>query len=306
MRHYSLRTEQTYLSWMTRFVKFHGGRRPDEMGSPEIVAFLTHLAVDRKVSPATQRQAQSAVVFLYRTVMGRRLDGLEASVRARGDQPTPVVMTIEEVRGVIGQLRGVPRLVATLLYGEGLRLTECLRLRVKDLDFARGQLCVRQGKGRKDRYTALPESLRGPMDEHLACVRKRHDRDLREGQGCAPLPHALARKLGPAEARSLIWQWVFPARSLSIDPRTGEALRYHLHPSAPQRAVRQAARRAGIQKRVTTHTFRYSFATHLLESGTDIRTLQELLGHRSLKTTMIYTHVARSGPLGVTSPADRL
>jgi integron integrase len=306
VRHYSLRTERAYLDWMTRFVKFHGGRHPTQMGAPEVVAFLTHLAADLHVSPATQRQAQSALLFLYRNVMGRRLDGLEASVRARGERPAPVVMTVDEVRAVIAELDGVPRLAATLLYGGGLRLLEGLRVRVKDLDFARHQVCVRHGKGRKDRYTTLPEALREPMERHIELVRGMHERDVRGGRGCAPLPDALARKLGPEESRSFGWQWVFPARGLAVDPRTGEVLRYHLHPSVVQRAVRSAARRAGIQKRVTSHTFRHSFATHLLEAGTDIRTVQELLGHRSLKTTMIYTHVIRSGPLGVISPADRM
>ncbi len=218
VRHYSLRTEQTYLSWMTRFVKYHGGRHPDGMGTAEVVAFLTHLAVDLDVSPATQRQAQSALVFLYRIVMGRRLDGLEAAVRARSERPAPVVMTIDEVRAVLARLDGVPLIIATLLYGGGLRLMECLRIRVKDLDFARKQLCVRHGKGGKDRRTPLPVSIRVSIEEHLEGVRALHERDLRDGQGGAPLPHALARKLGPAESMALGWQWVFPARRLGVDP----------------------------------------------------------------------------------------
>ena len=306
VRHYSARTEKAYLAWMVRFVRHHGGRHPTQMGVEEVVAFLTHLAVERRVSPATQRQAQSALVFLYRHVMNRRLDGLEAAVRARGGGAVPVVMTIDEVRAVIGELEGVAKLVATLLYGGGLRLAECLRLRVKDLDFARGQMCVRAGKGRKDRYAPLPISAEPPTKQQIERVARLHARDLRDGEGCAPLPYALAHKFGPAEAHALEWQWLFPSSQRSVDPRTGEILRHHLHPSMPQRAIRHAARRAKIEKRVTTHTFRHSFATHLLESGTDIRTVQELLGHSSLKTTMIYTHVIRSGPLGVTSPADRL
>jgi integron integrase len=306
VRHYSLRTEHAYLGWMTRFVNYHGRRHPDEMGTGEVIGFLTHLAVDRRVSPSTQRQAQSALVFLYRTVMGRDLDGLEAAVRARGERAVPVVMSLDEVRLVLDQLAGVHRLIATLLYGSGLRLIECLSLRVKDLDFERNQLCVRQGKGRKDRYTTLPSMLRSAMEVHLDTVRATHARDLNTGEGCAPLPYALERKLGARIATDWGWQWIFPARTRSPDPRTGKILRYHIHPSAPQRAIRAAARRARIDKRITTHTFRHSFATHLLEAGADIRTVQELLGHSDLKTTMIYTHVARSGPLGATSPAERL
>lgn len=306
LRHYSLRTEKSYLMWMTRFVRFHAKRHPESMGTDEVVEFLTHLAVDLEVSPSTQRQAQSALAFLYRTVLERQLDGLEAAVRIRGQRPTPIVMSIEEVRSLLARMHGTQRLIATLLYGSGMRLIEGLRLRVKDLDFGRNQLCVRQGKGRKDRYTTLPGSLRDAMHEHLAGVARLHRHDLREGVGCAPVPFALERKLGPGEARSWQWQWVFPSARLSVHPRSGALLRYHLHPSGPQRAVRAAARSAGLQKRITTHTLRHSFATHLLEAGTDIRTIQELLGHRDLDTTMIYTHVARSGPLGVSSPADRL
>jgi integron integrase len=306
VRHYSLRTERAYLGWMTRFVVYHGRRHPDELGTHEVIEFLTHLAVDRRVSPSTQRQAQSALVFLYRTVMGRELDGLEAAVRARRERSAPVVMSLDEVRLVLDELSGVHRLIGTLLYGSGLRLIECLSVRVQDLDFGRNQLCVRQGKGRKDRYTTLPASLRSAMEEHLDAVRATHAGDLKSGEGCAPLPYALERKLGARASRDWGWQWIFPARGCTPDPRTGEIFRYHIHPSAPQRAIRAAARRARIGKRVTTHTFRHSFATHLLEAGADIRTVQELLGHRDLKTTMIYTHVARSGPLGVTSPAERL
>jgi integron integrase len=237
--------------------------------------------------------------------MGRELDGLEASVRAQSSRRVPVVMSVEEVRAVLGALGGTHYLIATLLYGGGLRLLECLRLRVKDIDFARSQLCVRQGKGRKDRFTTLPDSIRPAMSLHLAQVRALHQRDLKNGHGRAPLPHALDRKL-PSASRDWPWQWVFPARRLTRDPRSKQLTRHHLHESAPQRALRQAAQRAGLQKRITTHTFRHSFATHLLEAGVDIRNVQELLGHRDLKTTMIYTHVTRSGPLGVTSPADRL
>lgn len=306
VRHYSLRTERSYLAWMVRFVKHHGGRHPEEMGTPEVVAFLTHLAVDLRVSPATQRQAQSALVFLYRTVMGRGLEGLEAAVRARGERPVPVVMTQDEVRAILAAISGPHRVVCTLLYGSGLRLIESLRVRVKDIDFGRSQLTVRQGKGRKDRCTTLSRASHEALSAQLRAARVLYDRDRQRGEGCAPLPFALERKLGPSASTAWGWQWLFPSSRLSVDPRTGVVQRHHLDPSGPQRAVRAAARRAGIKKRVTTHTFRHSFATHLLESGTDIRRVQELLGHRDLKTTMIYTHVARSGPFGVTSPGDRL
>ncbi len=305
-RHYSPSSEKTYLRWMTRFVRFHDNRDPRAMGEPEVITFLTHLAVDLEVSPNTQRQAQSALVFLYRTILSRDLEGLEAATRARGERPIPVVMSVDEVRTVLAHLHGRNQLIVTLLYGSGLRLIEGLRVRVKDLDFDRNQLCVRQGKGRKSRFTALARSLRAPLQQHLTQVRRLHDSDREDGAGCAPLPYAQARKLGPDAARSWQWQWLFPATRLTPNPRTGEMVRYHLHPSVPQRAVRKAARAAGIEKRITTHTFRHSFATHLLEAGTDIRTIQELLGHRDLKTTMIYTHAAQSGPLGVTSPAERL
>jgi integron integrase len=296
VRHYSLRTEEAYMMWMTRFVRFHRNRHPEAMGADEVIALLTHLAVHLHVSPSTQRQAQSALAFLYRTVLGVRLDGLEAAVRARGERPAPIVMSVDEVRAVLAEMRGTHQLIATLLYGSGLRLIEGLQVRVKDLDFDRNQLCVRQGKGRKDRYTTLAGSLGDPMREHLKKVRRLYTKDRHDDQGCAPLPYALERKLGSAAAKAWEWQWVFPSSRLSIDPRTGALQRYHLDRSGPQRAVRAAAQAAGLAKRITTHTFRHSFATHLLEAGTDIRSVQELLGHRDLKTTMIYTHIARSGP----------
>lgn len=290
---------------MSRFVRYHAGRSPEEMGTTEVVAFLTHLAIERHVAPSTQRQAASALLFLYRTVLGRDLDGLEAQVRARSSRPAPVVLTPSEVRAVLAAMKGQNQLIATLLYGGGLRLIECLRLRVKDLDWERHQLCVRQGKGRQDRFTTLPASLRPALAPHVHYLREQHLRDLAAGSGGARLPDALERKIGTASS-AWPWQWIFPARSLARDRHSGELRRHHIHESAPQRAVRRAAIAAGINKRVTTHTFRHSFATHLLESGTDIRTVQELLGHRDLKTTMIYTHVTKSGPFGVTSPADRL
>ncbi len=304
-RHYSPRTEKAYIDWMSRFVRYQGGRPPEEMGAPEIVAFLTYLAVQRRLSPATQRQALSALLFLYRTVLGRKLDGLDAQVHVRSAPSAPVVLSVEEIRVVLSHMHGQNRLIATLLYGGGLRLMECLRLRIKDLDWERRQLCVRQGKGRRDRYTTLPASLRPGLTAHFETLRTLHRRDLLAGFRGVTLPNALKRKLGSA-SRDGSWQWLFPATRLAADRSTGELRRHHLHESAPQRAVRRAALAAGLAKRVTPHTFRHSFATHLLEAETDIRTIQELLGHRELKTTMIYTHVARSGPHGVKSPADRL
>jgi integron integrase len=297
-KHYSRRTEKSYIDWMSRFVRYHARRAPEEMGAPEVVAFLTHLAVERHVSAATQRQALSALLFLYRVVLERDLDGIEAHVRARATRSAPVVLTAAEVRAVLAAMQGQNRLIATLLYGSGLRLTECLRLRVKDLDWDRGQLCVRHGKGLRDRFTTLPSSIRPALTTHLDLRRAQHRRDLAEGCYGATVPDALARKLG-ASSREWPWQWLFPAKKLSRDPLTHELRRHHLHESAPQRAVRRAAIAAGLTKRVTTHTFRHSFATHLLEAGTDIRTVQELLGHRDLKTTMIYTHVTGVVPCAV-------
>ncbi len=275
------------------------------MGTPEVVAFLSHLAVEDHVGPATQNQALSALVFLYRYLFDRELKGLDAAARAKQTRPLPVALSREEVRSILERLHGTKRLQATLLYGAGLRLMESLRLRVKDLDPTRGQLTVRQGKGRRDRVTTLPRRVQAPLERHLQAVRDLYRRDLAEGYAGVPLPNALERKY-PSARREWGWQWVFPASRLSRDPRSDERVRYHLHPTVLQRAVKQAARRAGIAKRVSCHTFRHCFATHLLEDGADIRTVQELLGHRDLKTTMIYTHVVNRGPLGVLSPADRL
>ncbi len=304
-RHYSPRTEKAYIDWMTRFVLFYDRRPPEEMGVEEVVAFLSHLAEQRKVSAATQRQAASALLFLYRTVLGRQLRGLEFHIRSKTESKVPVVMSLDEVRAVIDNLAGQNRLIAQLLYGGGLRLAEGLRLRVKDIDWNRRQLCVRQGKGRRDRMTTLPVSLKPDFDRHLDHLAGQYQRDLEAGYAGLLLPNAIARKY-PSASTSWEWQWLFPAKRLTVDAETGTSTRHHLHDSALQRAVRKAARKAGLTKRITTHTFRHSFATHLLEKGTDIRTVRELLGHRDLKTTMIYTHVTQTGPYGVKSPADDL
>ena len=305
MRRYSYRTEKTYIYWIRRFILHHRKRHPKEMGSSEIVDFLSHLAVEEEVSASTQNQALSALLFLYRVVLGREIEGLDSRVRASTAPRLPVVLDRAEVRALLARLQETPWLVAMLLYGSGLRLRECLGLRVKDVDMGRHQITLRRGKGGRDRATLLPEAVEGPLRSHLDDVSQIHRRDLRAGYGRVELPHALSRKYPDAEIQ-WAWQWVFPAGRIGTDPRTGEKRRHHLHPSVPQRAVHRAARDAGIPKRVSCHTLRHSFATHLLEDGADIRTVQELLGHRDLRTTMIYTHVLQRGPHGVVSPADRL
>jgi len=305
-RHYSLRTEEAYVAWVRRYVLFHGKRHPDEMGEAEINAFLTDLAVAKKVAASTQNQALSALLFLYRDVLGKSLESLGDVVRARRPERLPVVLSPAEVRAVLSRLDGVPRLVATLLYGSGLRLMEALRLRIKDLDFALNQILVRDGQGQKDRRTMLPASLVDSLRLHLADVKALHDADLKRGLGETWLPEALATKY-PAASRQWAWQYVFPAPGLSRDPRTGRTGRHHLHETTVQKAVKEALRKAGIPKAASCHTFRHSFATHLLESGYDIRTIQELLGHRDVGTTMIYTHVLnQAGGRGVRSPLDSL
>ena len=303
-RHLSRSTERSY-GWIRRYLRFHGKRHPAEMAEAEINGFLTHLATEGRVSASTQTQALCALLFLYRHVLGIEIGELEGLVRARRPRRLPLVLTQEEVRRVLGCLRGVHRLVATLLYGGGLRLMEGLRLRVKDLDLATGQITVRQGKGNKDRLTVLPESTQPSLPEHLRRVKAIHDRDLRDGWGEAPLPHALARKY-PGAAREWGWQYVFPATTRWRNPATGREGRHHLHERAFQRAFEEGVRKAGITKPATPHCLRHSFATHLLGNGYDIRTVQELLGHRHLKTTMIYTHVLNRGGRGVRSPADLL
>jgi integron integrase len=304
-RHYSKRTEQAYCLWVKRYIRFHRYRHPAEMTEPEINAFLTHLAVEAKVSASTQTQALSALLFLYRHVLFYELGDLGAIARARTPKRLPVVLTRDEVRLVLGAMEGGTRVMASLLYGCGLRLSECLELRVQDIDFGLNELTVRQGKGAKDRVTMLPESLKPDLQQQLRAAKRVHDRDLAEGWGRIELPNALERKYpnAPFEWR---WQWVFPQPTRWRNERTGLQGRHHLHTTVLQRAVREAAQRTGIAKRVGCHTLRHSFATHLLESGYDIRTIQELLGHQSVSTTMIYTHVLNKGGRGVRSPFDVL
>jgi integron integrase len=305
VRQYSPRTEQAYAGWIRRFILFHGKRHPSLMGEPEITRFLTHLAVRGRVSASTQNQALSALLFLYREVLQQEVTWLQEVVRARHPVRLPVVLGRDEVGLLLSHLGGTPWLVASLLYGSGLRLLECLRLRVRDVELDRRELMVRDGKGRKDRRTLLPASLVEPLRSHLVRVERLHQGDLRRGEGRAPLPYALAAKYRSAN-REWGWQWVFPATRFYTDRETGLRHRHHLHESAVQRAVRDACRRAGLVKRASCHTLRHSFATHLLESGYDIRTIQELLGHSDVKTTMIYTHVLNRGGRGVLSPLDSI
>jgi integron integrase len=303
-RHYARRTVATYEQWLRRFLRFHQRRHPREMGSAEVNAFLTHLAVEGQVSASTQNQALSALLFLYRELLERDLD-LEGVIRARRRPRLPVVMSVAEVRAVLERLDGVEALVAGVLYGGGLRLMEALRLRVHDLDLQRLQITVRDGKGGKDRRTMLPSRLTEGLKAHLEAVRRLHRQDLAEGYGKVQLPHALDRKY-PHAPVEWGWQWVFPQQHRWRNSETGEQGRHHLDPTVIQKAVRRAVLASGIITPATCHTFRHSFATHLLETGHDIRTIQELLGHQDIKTTMIYTHVLNRGPLGVRSPADAL
>jgi integron integrase len=305
-RHYSIRTEEAYVGWIRRFIRFHGRRHPREMGEKEINAFLSSLAVDAKVSASTQTQALSALLFLYRNVLEIPFPDLGRLIRAKRPSRLPTVLTKDETVCLLSNLEGEVRLVALLLYGSGLRLLEALRLRVKDVDFGMSQILVRDGKGQKDRRTMLPLAVRDSLRLHLESVRALHRRDLSEGFGTVYLPEALARKY-PAAACDWAWQWAFPAHDRSRDPRTGLERRHHLHETTIQKAVRKASRAAGIPKLVSPHALRHSFATHLLESGYDIRTIQELLGHKDVSTTMIYTHVLNNpGGRGVRSPVDAL
>ena len=305
VRHYSYRTEQAYVAWIRRFILFHAKRHPAEMGQEEIRRFLTALAVERQVSASTQNQALAALLFLYREVLGRDPGWIDDVVRAKRPQRLPVVLTRSEVARLLAALDGTMWIAAMILYGGGLRVIEALRLRVHDLDFERGEILVRHGKGGRDRVTVLPAAAAGPLATHLDLVRCRHAADLAAGHGEARLPSALARKY-PGAGREWGWQWVFPAARICTDPRFGPPTRHHLHETAIQKAIHAAARRAGLAKAVGPHTLRHCFATHLLEDGYDIRTVQELLGHRDVKTTMIYTHVLNRGGRGVSSPADRL
>jgi integron integrase len=293
------------VHWVRRFILFHGKRHPASLGGAEIEAFLSHLAVDRAVSASTQNQALNAIVFLYRRVLGGSVPELESLVRARKPRVLPVVLTPGEVRAVMDRLERTPQLVVALLYGAGLRLLEALELRVKDVDFDASEIRIRQGKGRKDRVTVLPAACAVPLRHQLERVRMLHQDDLRAGLGSAPLPFALSRKY-PTAGRELTWQWMFPATRHYVDPVDGVAHRYHLHETVIQKAVKRAVRLAGVTKNAGPHTFRHSFATHLLVAGYDIRTVQELLGHRNVATTMIYTHVLNKGGRGVRSPLDAL
>jgi integron integrase len=304
-RHCSPRTEKAYVGWIRRYILFHDKRHPADMGAAEITRFLSALAVQRHVAASTQNQALSALLFLYREVLEQELPWLDDIVRAKTRERIPVVLTREEVQAVVAGLDAPPRLLALLLYGAGLRLLEALRLRVKDVDFGRSQITVRSGKGGKDRVTMLPVAVRRDLAKHLEVIRAQHEADVRAGAGWVELPWALARKY-PRAGREWIWQWIFPATRVYLHRETGQRRRHHLHETVLQRAVKEAVRSAGIPKRATCHTFRHSFATHLLEDGADIRTVQELLGHRDVTTTMIYTHVLNRGPAGVLSPADRL
>lgn len=304
LRHYSFRTERAYVAWVRRFVRFHGLKHPSKLGGPEVEAWLSHLASERKVAAATQAQALAAVLFLYKHVLKTDLPWLDNVVRASRPRRLPVVLSASEARAVLGQLEGVSWLVASLLYGSGLRVLEALRLRVKDIDLPMQQLLVRDGKGAKDRVTMLPSALVEPLRLHLSKIRARHEHAVQSGFGGVELPFALARKY-PSSHLDWGWQYVFPAAVPVRAPRGGALRRHHLLESSIQRAVRAAARRVGITKPVSPHTFRHSFATHLLEAGYDIRTVQELLGHSDVKTTQIYTHVMQKGANAVRSPLDR-
>jgi integron integrase len=305
VRNYSLRTEDAYVEWVRRFILFQGKRHPQDMGAPEVQAFLSHLALARNVSPATQNQAKAALLFLYRMVLGTSLPWMEEIAQAKRHARLPVVLTPCEVRTLFDQMEGTMALIARVLYGTGMRLMEGLRLRVKDLEFERREILVRDGKGGKDRITMFPESLLEPLRRHLERVRALHEQDLAEGFGEVWLPDALAEK-SHAAARAWGWQWVFPSVQRSADPRSGAIRRHHIHPESVQKAVRLAARAGELVKPVTPHVLRHSFATHLLAAGHDIRTVQELLGHKDVETTMIYTHVLNRGGRGVPSPLDGL
>jgi len=304
-KHYSLRTERTYREWMRRFILFHGKRHPRDMGAFEIERFLSDLAVRGKVAASTQNQAFNALLFLYREVLHQKVEQVEGVERAKRPERLPVVLTRAEVERVLGVMEGTYQLMARLLYGAGLRLMECVRLRVKDVDFGQNQIVVRDGKGFKDRVTILPEFVQGALRAHLKRVKILHEEDLGRGNGQVHLPYALERKY-PNANREWAWQYVFPAAGASRDPRNGRVQRHHVNEQRLQRAVKEAIRASGVVKPASCHTFRHSFATHLLESGTDIRTVQELLGHNDVSTTQVYTHVMKKPGLGVRSPLDSM
>ncbi|MHC4082630.1 MAG: integron integrase [Planctomycetota bacterium] len=304
-RHYSHRTEDAYVGWIRRFILFHEKRHPNEMGTDEVTRFLTDLAVKGRVSASTQNQALAALLFLYKEVLGHDIGWLKEVVRARRPRRLPVVLTRTEVKAILSNLQGIPRLMVLLLYGSGLRLMECVRLRVQDIDFETNQIAVRSGKGGKDRITVLPTVVKEELARHLDRVRAQHEKDLIRGAGWAELPDAVGRKY-PNAGREWAWQWVFPATRTYVAAETGHRRRHHLHESVLQRAVKEAVLKAAIGKRVSCHTFRHCYATHLLEDGYDIRTVQKLLGHKRVQTTMVYTHVLTGGQTAVVSPADRV
>jgi len=305
VKHYSIRTEQAYIRWIKKFILFHGKRHPSEMGEPEVEAFLTWLATEGNVAKSTQNQAFNALIFLYREVLNAPLEGRIDAVRSGKKQRLPVVLSKEEVQRLLSAMNGVPQLAAKLMYGTGMRLMECLRLRIKDVDFEVNEIRVRNGKGGTDRLVFLPETIKPALREHLERVKLVHEHDLSQGHGQVYLPGALERKY-PKAGKQWIWQYVFPSIKLSKDPRSGEIRRHHMDPSTLDRAIKRAAKLAGINKRVSSHTLRHSFATHLLQSGTDIRTIQNLLGHKDISTTMIYTHVLRQMSPTIKSPLDML
>jgi integron integrase len=305
LKHYSIRTEQAYVDWIKRYILHFNKRHPKDLGANEVEQFLTYLAVEGRVAASTQNQAKSALLFLYKEVLGAELPWLDKVQQAKAPKRLPVVLSKDEVRLILRHLDGTHHLIVSLLYGTGMRILEALRLRVKDIDFSRKEILIRDGKGFKDRITMLPASLVAPLKAHLQKVKVLHDDDLAKGFGAVYMPQALGKKY-PYAARDWAWQYVFPSAKLSVDPRSGESRRHHVQDQAIQRAVRQAVRDAGITKLATPHTFRHSFATHLLEGGYDIRTVQELLGHSDVATTMIYTHVLNKGGHGVDSPLDTI
>ncbi len=305
LKHYSIRTEQAYTDWIKRFILHFGKKHPREMGAVQVEQFLTHLAVNGKVAASTQNQAKCALLFLYKEVLAVELPWLDNVEQAKMPKRLPVVLNRDEIQAILSRLSGTHWLIASLLYGTGMRIMECLRLRVQDVDFKRREILIRDGKGFKDRVTMLPVSLVATLQAHLVKVRELHEGDIKQGFGAVYMPNALERKY-PDAAKEWRWQYVFPAAKLSTDPRTLVVRRHHVQEQAIQRAVKQAVRDADLIKAATPHTFRHSFATHLLEGGYDIRTVQELLGHADVSTTMIYTHVLNRGGKGVTSPLDNL